>query len=216
MIENSIRGGISMITKRYAEAKNRFMGDNYNPKKDPVHLLYIDANNLYGWAMSQFMPTGKFKWLSRSEIDKLDVSAFGAEDSTGYILEWDLQYPQSIHADHNDYPLAPERLTITPDMLSLFQKQYPDDYKQTETEKLAPNLYDKEKYTVHYRNLQFYLEQGMKVENVHRVLSFAQSPWLKTYIDIQHGTAKKKVNFTTKQISINWWTTLCLERPKKT
>ena len=91
-------------------------------------------------------------------------------------------YPSTIHEVHNDYPLAPERLTIDESMLSPFQQKFPSNQKKTST-KLAPNLYDKKNYVVHYRNLKFYLQQGLVLKKVHRVLVFNQSPWLKGYID---------------------------------
>ena len=91
-------------------------------------------------------------------------------------------YPISLHRLHNDYPLAPEKLTIDKSMFSPFQKTFPKQ-QQNDSIKLTPNLYNKTNYVVHYRNLKFYLEQGLIVEKVHRVLAFKQSPWLKRYID---------------------------------
>ena len=98
------------------------------------------------------------------------------------IFQVDLVYPSTIHEAHNDYPLAPERLTIDESMLSPFQQKFPSNQKKTST-KLAPNLYDKKNYVVHYRNLKFYLQQGLVLKKVHRVLVFNQSPWLTGYID---------------------------------
>ena len=93
-----------------------------------------------------------------------------------------MEYPSVLHRRHNDYPLAPERLTISESMLSPFQLEFPANQKKTST-KLAPNLRDKKNYVRHYRNLKFYLEQGMILRKIHKVLAFKQSPWLKTYID---------------------------------
>ena len=97
--------------------------------------------------------------------------------------------PDTCHDKMNEYPLAPEKIEIDETMLSPFQKEkFPE--KQNETsEKLAPNLRDKEKYIVHYRNLQFYLEQGLELNNIHRVLAFKQIPWLKEYI--MYNTKKR-------------------------
>ena len=93
-----------------------------------------------------------------------------------------MEYPYNLHRRHNDYPLAPERLVIDESMLSPFQLKFPANQKKTST-KLAPNLRDKKNYVLHYRNLKFYLEQGLILKKIHRVLTFKQSPWLKTYID---------------------------------
>ena len=93
-----------------------------------------------------------------------------------------MEYPHRLHHLHSDYPLAPEKLDIEESMLSDFQQQFPDHQKKKSI-KLAPNLRDKSNYVVHYRNLKFYLEQGLVIKKIHRVLSFKQSPWLKQYID---------------------------------
>ena len=93
-----------------------------------------------------------------------------------------MEYPSVLHRRHNDYPLAPERLTISESMLSPFQLEFPANQKKTST-KLAPNLRDKKNYVLHYRNLKFYFDQGLILNKIHKVLAFKQSPWLKTYID---------------------------------
>ena len=101
----------------------------------------------------------------------------------GYIFEVNLRYPHHLHDRHSDYPLAPERLDINETMFSPFQREtYPKD-KRKPGIRLTPNLRDKTNYVVHARNLRFYLAQGMELTRIHRVLTFQQSPWLKSYID---------------------------------
>ena len=159
------------------------MGERYNPAKPLVNLLYCDANNLYGLAMSDPLPTGGFEWLTDEEIEKLDIEKLEIEDLQGYIFEVDLEIPHKLHDYFNDYPLAPEALEIEEDMLSPFQqKNFPEKHKE-KTVKLAPNLRNKEKYVTHYRNLKFYLSQGLVLKKIHRVLRFHQSRWLEKYID---------------------------------
>ena len=100
----------------------------------------------------------------------------------------DLEYPDSLHDIHNDYPLAPEKMSITSDMLSSFQR---DNFPETSgCEKLVLNLRDKTKYVLHYRNLKLYLQLGMRLTQIHRVLRFQQQPWLKSYIDLNIGKRK--------------------------
>ena len=182
-MERSIRGGVSMITKRHAKANNPECR-NHNPNKDNSHLIYLDANNLYGWAMSQYLPTHGFEWMKENDIEKLDINSIPQDGEDGFIFEVDLDYPMELHDLHNDYPLAPERLTIDESMLSPFQwERFPDYQIKNPQVKLTPNLNGKTNYVVHYRNLQFYLNQGMKLKKVHRVLTFKQRPWLKEYID---------------------------------
>ena len=103
----------------------------------------------------------------------------------GYFLEVDLKYPDELHELHNDYPLAPEKLAVSSDMLSKYCKSIADKYeiKVGDIKKLIPNLANKTNYVVHYRNLQLYLSLGMKLTKIHKVLKFNQSDWMKKYID---------------------------------
>jgi hypothetical protein len=103
-----------------------------------------------------------------------------------------LDYPAELHNLHSDYPLAPESMKISDDMLSDYSKKLKQKLNigNSNVPKLVPNLYDKKKYVVHYRNLKFYLEQGLKLTKIHRVIQFKQSPWLKSYIDF--NTEKRK------------------------
>ena len=185
-IEKGMRGGISTITHRHAVANNKYM-KNYNPVVESSYLIYLDANNLYGWAMSQSLPTGDFKWIPSEDFE--DPEDFILENYTndtrkGVILEVDLEYPEELHDLHNDYPLAPEKILITDDMLSKYCKNLKDseNISSGRVHKLIPNLRNKEKYVLHYRNLQLYLSLGMKLTKIHRVLEFTQRPWMREYI----------------------------------
>ena len=140
-------------------------------------------NNLYDWAMSGYLPHGRFKWLKN--VDNFDVNSIGEESSIGYILEVDLKYPDKLHVLHNDYPLAPEKIGIPYDMLSDSYKRIADEYeiKVGEVEKLIPNLGEKTNYVLHYRNIQLYLSLGMKLTKIHKALKFKQSDGMDKYID---------------------------------
>ncbi|XP_072024902.1 uncharacterized protein [Amphiura filiformis] len=96
MIEKGIRGGVSMISTRYSEANNKYMGSDYDPSKPSKYIQYLDNNNLYGWAMSQPLPTGDFEWMTPKQLDSWD--------EIPCILEVDLEYPKKLHDLHNDYP----------------------------------------------------------------------------------------------------------------
>ena len=132
--------------------------------------------------MSNSLPVRGFRWLTEKEINVLDISSFDENSKFGYVFEVDLHVPDAVHDRHNDYPLAPEKLTIDETMLSPFQQQFPEEQKKP-SQKLTPNLLPKKNYVVHYRNLQFYLKQGLKLKKIHRVLTFIQEPWLARYID---------------------------------
>ena len=146
--------------------------------------------------MIQYLPYGEFKWLSKKEIDKFDLNSIGENRSIGYILEVDLEYPSELHDLHSDYPLAPEKVEITQNMLSKYCSDIVDEYgiKIGCVYKLVPNLRNKGKYVVHYRNLQLYLSLGMKLTKVHRVLKFRQSDWLKKYINFNTHKRKNAAN----------------------
>ena len=108
------------------------------------------------------------------------------------ILEVDLEYPRELHDMHNDYPVCPEKVKVSNNMLSGYCKKIAEKYKISIglVSKLIPMLRDKKEYVLHYRNLQLYLDLGLRIKKVHRVLKFNQSPWLKQYIDF--NTEKRK------------------------
>ena len=165
----------------------------YDEYKGSKFIMYLDVKNLYGWAMSQYLLYSGFKWLNREEINTFDVNSIGENSSDGYILEVDLEYVDELHELHNDYPLASEKLKISHNMLLNYRSSIANKYdiKNGGVNKLVPNLGNKSKYILHYRNLQLYLLLGMKLVNVHRILKFKQSDWLKKYIDFNTDTKKK-------------------------
>ena len=178
MFEKGIRGGISIISNRYGEANNKYM-KKFNKKKLNKFLMYLDANNLYGWAMSQKLPTHSFKWLSSGDMEKLFNNQIVQEwEKIPCILEVDLEYPKKLHNLHNDYPLCPERVECG------------------NVEKLIPNLRDKKNYVIHYKNLMQCLKLGMKLKKIHRGIRFVESEWMKSYIDTNTKLrAQAKNNF---------------------
>ena len=137
MVEKGIRGGVFMVSNRYGKANNKYMGERFNVKEPSKYITFLDANNLYGWAMSKPLPTHGFKWMKKNELETWEKHSC--------ILEVDLVYPQSLHDLHNDYPLAPERIEVN------------------KVDKLIPNLGYKEKYIIHYENLKQYLSYRIKI-----------------------------------------------------
>ena len=125
-IEKGLRGGISYIAKRYAKANNKYMND-YDPKKQSTFISYLDMNNLYGWAMSEYLPYERFKWLKN--IDKSDVMSVDKKRLIGYFLEVDFEYPDELHELHNDYPLALEKRDVFSVMLSKYCKKIANKYE---------------------------------------------------------------------------------------
>ena len=190
-IEKGMRGGVSYIANRYGNANNKYMKE-YDEKAPSKYIMYLDANNLYGWAMSQYLPTGNVKWMTDKEISKTNLGKYELDSKEGLILEVDLEYPKEPHDLHNDYPIAPEKVKVSKNMLSTYCKKIAEKYNISIglVSKLIPTLRDKKEYVLHYRNLQLYLDLGLKIKKIHRVLKFDQSPWLKQYIDF--NTEKRK------------------------
>ena len=166
MIEKGIRGGISIISNRYGKANNKYMKD-FNKSELSKYLMYLDANNLYGWAMSEKLPVHSFKWMSNKEIENIfNNQIVQVWEKTPCILEVDLIYPEELHDLHNDYPLCPERVECDKGV-----------------KKLIPNLRNKNNYVVHYKTLMQCLRLGMKLKKIHRGIKFIESDFLKPYID---------------------------------
>jgi hypothetical protein len=128
-------------------------------------MTNLDANNLYGWAMYQALPVHGFRWLEKEEFEHVNINSVSDDSEDGYILEVDIDYPPELHDLHNEYPLAPEKMKVRENMLSPYAKQLLEELelKGTSTEKLMPSLHSKEKYAVHYRNLNLYLSLGVKL-----------------------------------------------------
>ena len=208
--DQGLTGGISMVSNHFARANNKLMKEHYDPKLKQSYILLVDANNLYGWAMSQALPTGNFKWVKNLKTDvpalttgnwgfksmqewEQDIKNLKDDDDTGYMFQVDLDYPENLHLDemHDNFPLAPESCKIEKEMLSSYQTTLGDSLNVAYgSEKLCLTLKDKKKYICHYRNLKFYLKHGMKLKKIHNILQFDQSAWVKPYID--HNTRMRQ------------------------
>ncbi|CAB4408607.1 unnamed protein product [Rhizophagus irregularis] len=160
-----------------------------------------DANNLYGWAMLQYLPTGNFHWVKeKNELfniqRQIENNEIPDDSSEGYILKVKLEYPQALHSQHTDYPLAPERMKVKKEWLSKKQQEIiaRSGQRYTPTDKLIPNLFDKDEYVVHYRNLQYYVSQGLVIKKVYEAIKFEQAPWMKPYIEFNTAERAKAKN----------------------
>ncbi|KAG8229878.1 hypothetical protein J437_LFUL008269, partial [Ladona fulva] len=153
MIEKGICGKISQCSKRYCKANNKYL-ENYNHKIESNYITYYDANNLYGWVLS----------------DQLMIKNIPDHNEEVYIFEVDLDYPQTTHDEHSDLSLCPE-----------------NKINNNKHIKLLTMLENKEKYVIHYVNLKQAISLGLLFKKIHRVIEFDQSPWLKSYIDLNNN-----------------------------
>lgn len=167
MIQKGIRGGICLCSKRYAKSNNQYQPD-YDPSLPNNFLIYMDCNNLYGFAMCCYLPYADFKFLSSKECEQLDITNIPNDSDYGYIFEVDLYYPENLHDLHNDLPFCAQNYT-------------PPGAKNI---KLIPNLFHKYNYVIHYAHLKTCLQHGLQLKKIHKGISFKQSPYLKEYIDL--------------------------------
>ena len=189
LLENNIRGGISSV-KGYRHVQS----------DENKQILYIDANNLYGWAMSQYLPTGEFEILPLNpcnytdnyNLEQLveDLLQIPDDNEYGFFVECDLEYPAEIKEKTKNFPFCPYQTKADPNLFSAYMNNVNQpNYKPTP--KLMCDVTNKSKYMIHYRMFKFYLNQGMKVTKTHTIYKFKQSPWLGKYID--HNTQKRTV-----------------------
>ena len=156
--------------------------------------------------MSQALPTGGFKLVEECNRLAASTGEHAADSSEGYILEVDLEYTEELHKAHNVYLLATEHLVVQKEWMSEYQHDLIDGagVAPTKVEKLVPNLRNKERYVVHYRNLQPYLSLGMHLTKIHHALKFEQSPWMEPYIRMNTELRKKAASsFKKRPIQID-------------
>ena len=181
MVGEGIRGEICHSIHRYAKANNKYM-KNYNNNEESSYIQYLDANNLYGWAISKKLPVNGFKWLDNDKINEEFIKNYNENDKKGYILEVDFKYPKTLHDLHSDLPFLPERMEIN------------------KCKKLVCNLYDKKKCVVHIKSLKHALNHGLKLEKIHGIIEFNQEAWLKPYIDMNTELKKLARNDFEKEL----------------
>ena len=155
-MENGVRGGMCNAVYRYAKANNKYM-KNFDKNVSSSYLDYLDANNLYGWAMSETLSANDFKWIETNALSTFNENAINNYDEnsdTGYILEIDIEYPKELFNKHKDLPFIPERMKIN------------------KCNKLVCTSYDKENYVIHIRALKQALNRGLVLKKVHKVIKF--------------------------------------------
>ena len=186
IVEEGIRGGICHSIHRYAKANHKYM-KNYNNNEESSYIQYLDANNLYGWAMSKKLPVNGFKWIDNSEtaehvINEEFVKNYNENDNKGSILEVDVKYPKRLHELHSDLPFLSERMKID------------------KCNKLICNLFNKKKYVTHINSLKQALNHGLRLKKIHRIIEFNQEAWLKPYIDMNTELRKAAKNDFEKDL----------------
>ena len=174
--EEGIRGGICNNVHSYAEANNKYM-KNYDKNKESSFLIYVDANNLYRWAMSKKLPVDGFKWVDDLSMFTEDfIKSYDEEGDVGYLLVVDIEYPKTLRMLHSDLPFLPDRMKVN------------------KVKKLVCNVTDKENYSIHIVELKQALNHGLVLKKVHSAISFRQEAWLKPCIDLNTELRKNAKN----------------------
>ena len=192
MIEKGLRGGMSVITHRKAEANNKYM-KSYDPQKPSKYITYLDANSLYPWAMNQYLPYGGFTWVNPNKFNLENVKP---DSEIGHILEVDLTYPNELHDFHNEYPYCCDHVTLKDDMLSPYAKLIAEKHglASGKSSKLVSSLNDKTKYVIHEVNLKQAVDAGLKLTKIHRIIRFNQKPWMREFIEFNINKRKESKN----------------------
>lgn len=181
--EAGIHGGITQASLRHVRANNKFL-QNFNVNEEVSYLCYVDANNLYGHASSESLPTSGFKWMEhgKEQLENLLKSChypdnlYGADAGESLVLEVDLEYPRHLHDKHSDLAFLPHH------------------QKRTYTKKLMCTLEPRQKYVLHYRNLVQALSNGLILSKIYRVIRFNQSRWLREFIMFNTKLRQRAVN----------------------
>lgn len=203
--EKGIRGGMCVVSKRKATANNKHLS-NFDATKSSNYIAYVDANNLYGSAMSQYLPHSKFEWnnnkFTKEQLNSIPEILLN-NNTIGYTLEVDLTCPTNFEY-FNDFPMAPENLLVQEQWLGDFQKTgLKDDQGRVKLDKcpkLLATMQPKINYVVHAANLVYYIQKGFRVTQVHRIVQYKQAPFLEPYIKLNNEFRKVAKNDFEKDL----------------
>lgn len=208
MLSSNLRGGMSFTSQRYCESAVFEDMTGVQRTLDEFErfnlLFYIDANALYSSCQLFNLPYKNFEFMEVEEIQKIEWEKIDLQKETGYFVEVTLSYPESLQEKTSSYPLCPQNIEITHDMLSPYQKKVLLELygkKTYKAKKLTSTFHKKEKIVLHGLNLQQYLRLGMKLESVHRVIKFMQKPYMTPWINFCTDQRIKAKNAFEK----NFW-----------
>ena len=174
-----------MLSGRYSKANNKYKLAVFDPSKPTIYTDNLEANNLYGKAKSYPMSQSGFTWLIDQQWQEVDCLRQTEQQTTGYFVECDLEYPPELIDSHNEYPLALERVAVSTSVLRDKEVEVSSHYTRRVPQnevKLLSSLLNNVVYVTHYLNLKFYDEDGMKVRKFQVFIHFQKSRGLQPYI----------------------------------
>ena len=195
LVKRNIRGGLSFVNLRHARHEPVARPEEEEEGAEGAEegslnwlLLYLDANNLYGDAMRRSLPVGEYEWMSQAELRRFeaDLQDLPEDGDTGYVVEVDLEYPEELHNDQNSFPLAPESVEVGWDDLSDYSRHCKEALglgRRHQARKLTATFRTRRHYLVHFANLKYYLQQGLKLVTVWRGIRFRQAPFVRPFIE---------------------------------
>ena len=153
--------------------------NDFDESKPENYMMYWEANNLYGYAMSEALPSKNLQF--NTDVTLEDILNTDDNNDVGYTVEVDLHFPEEIHDKLKEYPVRPENTNVKEECLSDYQKQLLKELKMknSKCDKLIPHLHDHNNYVFHHRNLKCVKELGVEIK-LNKVISFEQKPWLKS------------------------------------
>jgi hypothetical protein len=178
IFERSKRGGLTFVgSKRYAKPYNQYTV-GYDPKTKSTYLMYLDANNFYGWSMVPALPYKDIKF--NTEITHEESLRTADDAETGYTVEVDLSFPQGIHERLKQLPPCPETRVPDEACFSYFQKELKlKTNNKSKCEKLIPHFHEHLNYCIHYITLNYVVEElGVRIDKLHHVVEFKQQKWM--------------------------------------
>jgi len=206
-IKDAIRGGVASISRRYAEANNPYIPQTFDKERSNSFIMYFDCNSLYSSIMSMKLPYKNLRFIDAEDFPRKTIFEYKNEDEIGYFIQCDLFYPKEIHDQTKDLPFAPRHFSIEKQHLSPYNQRLTEEIQipNFTGKKLIADQFDKMKYITHIANLKFYLEHGMQLGKIHKVLRFKQKAVFKPYIELCVEERAKTSSLAEK----NLWKLAC-------
>src|SRR5690606_20522972 len=213
-IQKNLRGGISMISRRYSKANNKYMNELYNPNEESSYIIMMDMNNLYGRAMIDYLPIGNFYYVKEEKIKEYNKNIdkyinkllkIKENNKYGYFICCDIEIKPELHDYLNDYSIVVNKDIGEYSPLMEYIIESNKIYHKTKfnfkpTKMLIPTLKNQKNYLCHYRMLQFMINHGIILKKLHYIVRFDQKDFIRPYIEMNTQLRQKSKTKFEKNI----------------